>query len=97
MNPAAIAAFSPKSTPKQENFIAKEVSHIGEITINSTFADFMTRRKVNVSPRTWAKDMHLYETYIRTAPISDKPLLELNGQDAYALRDERIAHYATND
>jgi len=68
----------------------KDVTRLGEpeeektmITINSTFSDFMVRRKVNVSPRTWAKDLKLYDTYIRTASISEKELTELNGQDAY--------------
>ncbi len=75
-----------------EKCISKEVSQIGKkMTINSTFSDFMVRRKVNVSPRTWAKDMHLYETYIRTAPISDKPLKELNGQDAYAFLEHCLS------
>ena len=56
-------------------------------TINNTFSGFMVRRKTAVSSRTWAKDKHLYETYIQTADISNKPLVELNCQDAYSFLD----------
>ena len=52
-------------------------------TLENIFDDFLTRRKLEVSPTTWSKDIRFFNTYIKNSSISNKPISELKLSDGY--------------
>lgn len=54
-----------------------------DITINSIFERYLTRRKFTVAPTTWQKDIRYYHTYIEESELGSKDIYSINLDDGY--------------
>ena len=53
------------------------------LTIHSTFENYLVRRKTNVRPTTWSKDIRIYNQFIKGSELDSKPIKEISVKDAY--------------
>lgn len=52
-------------------------------TLISIFPDFLERRKLEVSSRTWMKDIRYFEIYLKDSDLGNKVISELTLNDGY--------------
>ncbi len=53
------------------------------LCINSIYEDYLQIRKENVETTTWRKDVYIFNTFLRTSCIGDKPLEQISVKDGY--------------
>lgn len=75
-----------KTKKEIENLIIQAFEE-KNITLNTIFDNYLTRRKMNVADTTWAKDIRYFENFLKDSPISDIPLQKLTLDDGYSFLD----------
>jgi len=70
-----------------EDIVVKYYSKV-DITLEEIFDDYLKRRKLEVSSRTWSKDIRFFNNYIKPSHISTKPIARLDLDDGYEFLNE---------
>lgn len=70
-----------------ENLIIEEYRQQELKTLQSIYPDFLERRKMEVAPTTWSKDIRYFNTFISASPIAQKQLKDLTLSDGYRFLD----------
>ena len=54
-----------------------------DLTLNGIFKEYLDNRKLRVSPRTWSKDINLYNKYLKGSKLANMPIKSIKLSDGY--------------